>query len=253
MRICEIIFSPTGGTKKAADMLSQGLSDEILTVDLTNSQTDFKQIPLAPEDTAVIAVPSYGGRVPAPARDRILKLKGNHAKAVLLCVYGNRAYDDTLAELSDLAEQSEFRVVAAVAAVAEHSIARRYAAGRPDAKDQETLRNFAQQIRKKLVMGSSQPLSLPGNRPYRKSGGASLIPKITKACTQCGLCREKCPVQAISARNTGIVNPRKCISCMRCVSVCPRSARKVSAAKLLAVNLALQGACSRRKECELFL
>ena len=62
-------------------MLSQGLSDEILTVDLTNSQTDFKQIPLAPEDTAVIAVPSYGGRVPAPARDRILKLKGNHAKA----------------------------------------------------------------------------------------------------------------------------------------------------------------------------
>ena len=154
MRICEIIFSPTGGTKKAADMLSQGLSDEILTVDLTNSQTDFKQIPLAPEDTAVIAVPSYGGRVPAPARDRILKLKGNHAKAVLLCVYGNRAYDDTLAELSDLAEQSEFRVVAAVAAVAEHSIARRYAAGRPDAKDQETLRNFAQQIRKKLVMGN---------------------------------------------------------------------------------------------------
>ena len=64
MRICEIIFSPTGGTKKAADMLSQGLSDEILTVDLTNSQTDFKQIPLAPEDTAVIAVPSYGGGYP---------------------------------------------------------------------------------------------------------------------------------------------------------------------------------------------
>ena len=45
-------------------MLSQGLSDEILTVDLTNSQTDFKQIPLAPEDTAVIAVPSYGGGYP---------------------------------------------------------------------------------------------------------------------------------------------------------------------------------------------
>ena len=55
---------------------------------------------------AVIAVPSYGGRVPQVAVDRISEIKGNGAKAVLLCVYGNRAYEDTLTELEDSAEKS---------------------------------------------------------------------------------------------------------------------------------------------------
>lgn len=41
---------------------------------------------------------------------------------VLLCVYGNRACEDTLAEMQDLAEQCGSTVVATVAAIAEHSI-----------------------------------------------------------------------------------------------------------------------------------
>ena len=72
---------------------------------------------------AVIAVPSYGGRVPGTAAGRLGAIRGNGARAVLVCVYGNRAYEDTLVELQDIAKQAGFRVTAAVAAVAEHSIA----------------------------------------------------------------------------------------------------------------------------------
>jgi len=38
---------------------------------------------------------------------------------------------------------------------------------------------------------------LPGNRPFKKAGGAGLVPKATKDCAGCGLCAERCPVQAI--------------------------------------------------------
>ena len=253
MKLYEICFSPTGGTKKAADILAKALSEETVPVDLTDSGTNFSAISLAKEDTAVIAVPSYGGRVPAPAVSRISAVNGNGAKAVLVCVYGNRAYEDTLVELQDAAVQAGFQVIAAVAAIAEHSIARQFAAGRPDEQDKETLIKFAGQIKEKLTSGDMSVPAIPGNRPYKKSGGSGMVPKPTKDCVKCGLCAKECPVQAIDKDNPAKVNSDACISCMRCVSVCPHSARKINKVMLAAVSTMLKKACAERKECELYL
>lgn len=253
MKMYEICFSPTGGTQKTADILAKGLADQIVQVDLTDSRTNFGTVALTEEDAAVIAVPSYGGRVPATAAERLAAIRGNGARAVLVCVYGNRAYEDTLVELEDAAKQAGFRVIGAVAAVAEHSIARQIAAGRPDEQDARQLKKFAQQIQAKLAAGETGEPSIPGNRPYKKAGGAGMVPKPTRACTQCGVCAQACPVQAIQPDNSKKVDEKACISCMRCVSVCPHSARKVNSAMLAAVGLVLKKACSTRKECELFL
>ena len=201
----------------------------------------------------MIAVPSYGGRVPGPAAERISKIQGNGAKAVLVCVYGNRAYEDTLVELEDIAKQAGFRITAAVAAIAEHSIARQFATGRPDQQDEAQLRTLAEKIKEKLDAGDRSEPSIPGNRPYKKAGGAGLVPKPTKDCVKCGLCAEKCPVQAIDHNDPGEVDSNACISCMRCISVCPHSARKVSGMMLSAVSLMLKKTCSERKECELYI
>lgn len=127
MKVHELCFSPTGGTQKVAEILTNALADEVVRVDLTDSKADFGAIALGQEDIAVIAVPSYAGRVPAPAVQRLSAVHGNGARAVLVCVYGNRAYEDTLVELQDTAKQAGFRVIGAVAAVAEHSIARQFA------------------------------------------------------------------------------------------------------------------------------
>lgn len=253
MKMYELCFSPTGGTQKAADILTAALADEVVRVDLTDSKTNFGTITLTQEDVAVIAVPSYGGRVPATAVERLAAIQGNGTRAVLVCVYGNRAYEDTLAELQDTAKQAGFRVIGAVAAVAEHSIARQFAAGRPDEQDARQLSEFAKQIHAKLSAGDSTEPPIPGNRPYKKAGGAGMVPKPTKECTQCGACAHACPVQAIHPDNPKEVDEKACISCMRCVSVCPNSARKVNPAMLAAVGLMLKKACSARKDCELFL
>lgn len=69
---------------------------------------------------------------------------------------------------------------------------------------------------------------IPGNRPYKKAGGAGLVPKATKDCISCGLCAKNCPAQAISRENLKTADSGKCISCMRCVALCPKSARKVN-------------------------
>ena len=176
MKLYNIVFSPTGGTKKVSALLTDALEGEAANVDLTDSKQNFRTVQRTQEDIAVISVPSYGGRVPAVAVERLTMLRGQGARAVLVCVYGNRAYEDTLVELEDAAKQAGFRVSAAVAAIAEHSIARQFAAGRPDTQDVKQLSDFARQIQRKLSAEDSTEPTIPGNRPYKKAGARAWCP-----------------------------------------------------------------------------
>lgn len=70
---------------------------------------------------------------------------------------------------------------------------RQYATGRPDEKDIEELQGFAETIFEKLAAGkltASAP-ELPGNRPYKKAGGAGLVPKADKKCYRLRPLRKK--------------------------------------------------------------
>lgn len=143
MNVSQITFSPTGGTDKVAEIITKTWGMPVNKIDLSNAETDYSSLNIGKEDIALIAVPSYGGRVPSLATQRILNIHGNQAPCVIVCVYGNRAYEDTLIELNDAAEKSGFKVIAAIAAIAEHSIMHQYAAGRPDAEDESELNYFA--------------------------------------------------------------------------------------------------------------
>ncbi len=254
MKYIQLIFSPTGGTKRAAEAITSSWTASVETVDLTNADMDFSVCRISPEDVVLIALPSYGGRVPGLAAERLSKIHGNSANCVLLCVYGNRAYEDTLAEMEDIAEKCGFTVIAAVSAIAEHSIMHQFASGRPDKSDMEQLKSYAQAILEKMENASpNERLRIPGSRPYKKSGGIGLVPKATKECAGCGLCAEQCPAQAIDRKKLQSADSRKCISCMRCVVKCPHSARKVNGAMVSAAALAMKKVCSIRKECELFI
>ena len=248
MNTVEIIFSPTGGTEKIARMISGQWSDSPLRVDLCDAKADFAQYDMTGMDMALIAMPSFGGRAPAVAIERLKKIAGSGIRCALVCVYGNRAYEDTLVEMEDAAKESGFQVVAAVAAVAEHSIMPQYAAGRPDASDKKQLEQFAERIAGK----TEAVVSIPGNRPYKKAGGAGLVPKVGKSCTKCGLCAENCPVQAIDPASF-TADSKKCISCMRCVKQCPEKARNVNGAMVSIAAMVIKKACSVRKENELYM
>lgn len=248
MNIVEILFSPTGGTAKAARLIASQWGESAVKIDLSDPKTDFSKCAIHKEDQVLIAMPSFGGRAPAVAIERLKQIAGNGAKCTLVCVYGNRAYEDTLVEMEDAAQSCGFRVIAAVAAVAEHSILPQYATDRPDQADALQLANFAAKIAGK----ESEVASLPGNRPYKKSGGAGLVPKPTKACVKCGLCAKKCPVQAIDPVSF-VANPKLCIGCMRCVKQCPKDARTVNGLLVSIAGIAIKKACSVKKENELYL
>ena len=118
MNLYEITFSPTGGTERVARCLSAALSGSARKIALTDRTQVFSSFAFSEEDVCLVSVPSFAGRVPAPAAERIRSLRGNGARAVAVVVYGNRAYDDTLLELTDALAEAGFRPFAAVAALA---------------------------------------------------------------------------------------------------------------------------------------
>lgn len=252
MNIHRLIFSPTGGTRRAADALTVTWPTDTPRHDVDLTRPAPISITPEPADLILLAVPSYGGRVPPLAAQRIAPLHGNGAACVLLCTYGNRAYEDTLIELADLATQCGLHVIAAVAAATEHSIIRHYGAGRPDAQDRQQLQQNGQRIWDKHQSGHSTTPALPGKRPYNPLSDISLVPLPSNDCNHCGLCAENCPASAIDP-DTLTTDHTLCISCMRCISICPQSARQLPEAIISAITQALAPVCTTRKPNDLYL
>ena len=120
MNIHQITFSPTDGTRRVSESICKAFDVESYITELCTKQENLKYPDINVDDLVVISMPVYAGRVPALAVERLKGVKANGAKCVIVAVYGNRAYEDALIEMQDVATEIGFQVIAAVAAIAEH-------------------------------------------------------------------------------------------------------------------------------------
>jgi ferredoxin len=258
-----IYFSPTRTTRTILETIGQGMAAaRIDHLDLTPPSIRTETSDTAGRGAALIGVPVYGGRIPLAARERLQRLKGQDTPAVLVVVYGNRAYEDALLELRDLALEQGFRPVAAGAFIGEHSFsssATPIAPGRPDPEDLTRARMFGAEARKKLrtlppVDGLAR-LHVPGNLPYKEPRVATQIaPVRDKArCVMCGACAKVCPMGAITMGESVATDAGKCIVCCACVKQCPQGARAVTDERIRQIAERLFLSCQARQEPETYL
>lgn len=255
-----IFFSPTGTTAKITKQISAGLDYQTKAFDLTlpEKRNQCKELIFNHDDLVIVGVPVYSGRIPGFLTEYFREIKGKNTPAVFIVVYGNREYDDALLELKNIFEQKGFIGIAAGAFVGEHSFTAKLAGDRPDAEDINLALQFGQKIRAKLNNSTdikNQQLNLKGNFPYKKRGKASImIPQTNDKCTDCGICAENCPMNAIDFENVRVIDAEKCILCNSCVKKCPENAKKFTDKIFLTITQRLiDNFSSTRKEPELFL
>jgi len=70
---------------------------------------------------------------------------------------------------------------------------------------------------KQLAMGCAAR----GGKLAQHSNTAPIVNK--ENCISCGICVDKCPVDAITIDDTAEINPDICIGCASCIAVCPES------------------------------
>lgn len=248
-------FTGAGTTRVVAERCAAGIAVagiDARTADITPHDSEVPTF--GPNELAVFAVPSYGGRVPAPALAQVERCAGHDTPAVLIVTFGNRAVDDTFLELADTVSDHGFVPVALGAIVAHHSLMVDVAQGRPDEADLAAVDGLAQATLAKLAQAASvwdAALSnIPGNRPYRAFAGVPFRAQADAGrCVGCGACARQCPAGAIDPDNPAATDADACITCMRCITVCPVGARSLNGGEALAAQrVAFAERCSARVE-----
>lgn len=262
-RVTLAYFSPTRTTRAVLEAIARGMGAETIDhIDLTPREAASVALPALDAAPVLLGAPVYAGRLPAVAARRLRRLQGRGTPAVVVVVYGNRAFDDALLELSDLAEERGFVPVAAGAFIGEHSYATEatpIAVGRPDARDVAKARAFGRAIANKLAavdgVGDLGPLHVPGHRPYRQGGEPSEIAPVVDMglCILCGRCAEACPVAAIVVDEDVAIDGAACILCCACVKVCPTGACVMENGRVRGLAQWLAREHAERKEPETFL
>lgn len=220
-------FSPTGGTKKAAILLAEKLAEKYEVIDSTNIVNRKNEIALNESDLLIIAAPVYSGKIPQ-VKGLFENFKGNKTPCIVMAAYGNRHYDNALAEMQEILETRGFVCIGAIAPIIPHIYSDKLGVNRPDNEDKNIINTFAISIKDKLKYDNIISVKVPGERnpEFLEVYPGSKIPKFFNKdkCISCEACERECPVQAIDEK-TKEIDTRICISCMKCSKVCSVGAR----------------------------
>lgn len=162
-------------------------------------------------ERAIVVFPVYCQNIPLPVKRTLPLLKAKYL--VLIATYGSIAHGNVLWEAAKIVNAE---VIAAAYVPMGHTFLANSLQFNGAAMG-EVLNKLEHPIAAKIGKERKNLFSdfFPA---WRSRIGVKL--KRTAACNNCNLCTLECPVGAIS---NGKVN-KKCIRCLRCVSVCPRLA-----------------------------
>lgn len=255
--LTSIFFSPTKSTEKIVCRIGKTLSEDLKLkykeINLTFPEARKESHIFDEKDIVLMGFPVYEGRVPKVLLKTLEQMKATNTPVIVIAVYGNREYDDSLLECADALSQSGFCVIAAGAFIAEHSIIKQFGTGRPDQSDLQHIDNFSINVVQKIKDGNLTKPDIKGNRPYRVLAAPSrAIPQTNENCNMCKGCVNVCPMQAIDEKNPTIISD-ECICCHACVKACPQGAKYFDNKKLKEKLEFVIKTFGDRKEPEIFI
>ncbi len=279
-KITCIYFSPSGKTEEIAGFMMKMFA-ELLEVNCeihsyTLPEGRKKHYIFGDGELVIWASPVYAGRIPNKTLEYIASAMESHgAYAVPVAVYGNRNFDNALAEMWGILKKNGFLPVGGAAIAARHAFSEVLAAGRPDAADYEKICDFCKKLVQKIrdfaeSEWKTEP-EIPGEQtptayyvPKKENGEPAKFlkakPKVREdSCVSCGLCETVCSMGSIkTSSETGLekclpIFEGICIKCQACIRKCPKQAIYIDDADFLSHVKMLEQNYMERKEPAFYL
>jgi ferredoxin len=254
-----VYCSPAGSTERVA----QTIQRKIAALEVPATLLDLGCEPDLPfilpqlvdaKDNLLLYVgsPVYANR-PLPQVMAFLSMlpRARVGYSVPFVTWGGVTSGIALHDMGKALEQKGYHVLGAAKVIAPHSLMWTsddpLGKGHPDADDNALIEALVEGVNGKVRAGNPIPLLLSA-LAYQPDRVLAAMEKMgihavrshfparavdLQRCTRCGLCAERCPVQALSLAP----DPQfaeSCICCYRCVRLCPEAAIRVDLSPIMA-------------------
>ena len=229
-----LYFSGTGNSRYIAQRIAEALGDELLSMNDRIKAGDTS--PVTSDERLVIVTPTNAWRIPRIVRDWLVKTSFPNAKQawfVMTCgsEIGNAAkYNRGLCQGKQLTYMGTAQII-----MPENYIAMFNAPQAEEAR-QIVARAEPDIDRVTAAIAANQAFPQPRNNLYDRFMSGPVNPVFYAgfvkakafaagdACTGCGACAERCPMNNIAIRAGKPVWGTACTHCMACLCYCPKEA-----------------------------
>ena len=268
--ITVVFYSATGNTRKVITRIAKNIQ-EILQVPIsyinyTRPQNRQASHSFGKEELVLFASPTYAGRIPNKMLPYIESaFSGTNTPVIPIVVYGNRSFDNSLSELTDILFSNGFIPFSAAAIATVHAFSSKIGTNRPDENDLQQIDSFCKSASEYILNNENLvPIEVPGEHPavtYYTPLGVDNQPvnflkakpkTIKELCDNCGACAKACPMSAIDFVDNTLV-PGTCIKCQCCVKICHTKAKYFDNEQFISHVQMLEEHYVRRSEPSFFL
>jgi len=260
MKVCIIVFSPSGHTLKVSEKMKEFMLEKGMEVQLLNvtgkrvilkedSLKEYLNLEVQPHDLICIGGPVYAGHLEGNVKRIISCLPSISKKwgnlAIPFVTYGGLHSSIALKEAGDLLYKSGRKNILGMKIAAFHTLSatldKQINQGKPDKENDKIIIELVDRA-KELIDNSTEIKDIRKSFSY-----APLFEKIiftflsqnffhknyrpvnidSNKCSGCGTCINRCPVnilELINKRATVANNINKCILCAECFHNCKANA-----------------------------
>jgi ferredoxin/flavodoxin len=247
MKIIIVYCSPAGSTRQIAEIIEKGYRQrktrvEMFDLSKRHDRSEASEVIKATNQRVCLFIgsPVYRDVAIPPVMnfiDNLPQLESSYA--VPFVTWGQACSGVALWQMGGVLAKKGFHVIAAAKVVALHSmmwLTKNPAGyGHPDNDDRRKIEALVGRLHSRFDSDDVPvlPLDVLDYQPAERAAEMKnkintpwyIIPKNvdSEACTQCGICEEECPVDAVALEPYPEFN-QNCIDCFNCIRLCPENA-----------------------------